>query len=174
MGARVAGLAVAGHEAYLDGLARRFAGLGFAVWRSYPLTPYVLDLLAAGRRAELSKFGQMARVVSVAHLDPVNPATVSAYSAWVAKYALEGGFATLPRGFGGSVLCVPAVVADGVDEGTKAWIQQAPAPRHFAAFEFPAIVSLSEGRVYHCTRTPLWGAAYYGGFRRFAQEMLQP
>jgi len=85
---------------------------------------------------------------------------------------MEGGFEPLPRGLGGAVLCVPAVLADRFDEPLKEWISQYHAPKHGAAFEFPVPISLSEGRVYSCTRTPLWGAAYYGGFRRFVEVIL--
>ncbi len=159
---------------YLDMLSQRLAGYGFSVWRSVPMGPQTLDLLAAGRRVELSKFGEMARVITVARVDPASPDSVAAYSATVAKHALEGGFASLPRGLGGSVLCVPAVVADAFDETTKGWVTTHLAPKHFAAFEFPALVSLAEGRVLYCRKTPIWGAAYYRGFRKFVDEALRP
>jgi hypothetical protein len=160
-------------DAFLDELAARLHAYGFTVHRDAPLDGFAIRILAWARRLELSKFGRMARVIAVTVMDPATPGSVERFSALATDFALHGGFATMPRGLGGAVLSVPAVAAERVDPETTEWIARFRAKKHWAAFEYPVLISLADRRLYHNRTTPFWGAAYYRGFRRFVEEVLR-
>jgi hypothetical protein len=87
---------------------------------------------------------------------------VKDFSARATKFSLDNRDSLLPRGFGGSLLSIPTIVSEGFGEEIKNW----------AAFEFPVLVSTLERQIYYYKKTPVWGAAYYRGFRKFVEEVL--
>jgi hypothetical protein len=156
----------------LDDLAGRLTSAGFSVRRDFDISPYRLDLLAGRSRFELSKFGKLTRFVAVSRGNSVDIARVQDFSARVNKYALDNPGTVLPRGFGGAVFVIPILVSEDFDETVKKWIANTSPPKHWAAIEFPVLVSTDQGRVYYCRKTPIWGAAYYRGFRKFVKSMI--
>jgi hypothetical protein len=46
--------------------------------------------------------------------------------------------------------------------------------KHWASIVFPVLVDLSLGNLHYRRTTPIWGAAYVGGLRRTADELLAP
>jgi hypothetical protein len=170
---RVPGRPVASTSAtFLDDLAGRLTSAGFSVRRDFDISPYRLDLLAGRSRFELSKFGKLTRFVAVSRGNSVDIARVQDFSARVSKYALDNPGTVLPRGFGGAVFVIPILVSEDFDETVKKWIAKTSPPKHWAAIEFPVLVSTDQGRVYYCRKTPIWGAAYYRGFRKFVKSMI--
>ncbi len=170
---RVSGPPVASTSAtFLDDLAKRLTAAGFNVRRDFDISPYHLDLLAGRTKFELSKFGKMTRFVGASTADQVNATGVQDFSSRLTGYALGNPGTILPRGLGGSVLVVPVLVSEDFDETTKKWVCETLAAKHWAAFEFPALVSIGQSRVYYCKKTPVWGAAYYRGFRKFVESMI--
>ncbi|HCA43627.1 MAG TPA: hypothetical protein DEP28_10295 [Bacteroidetes bacterium] len=47
-------------------------------------------------------------------------------------------------------------------------------PKHFAAAEFPSILDLSTNNLYFLRDTPIWGFAYYDGYRKRSYEFFSP
>ncbi|MGD1054911.1 MAG: hypothetical protein ABR867_02375 [Nitrososphaerales archaeon] len=160
-------------DAFLDALSSRLAGSGFVVRREVELSPYQLDLIAAKSSFEISKFGKMTRFVLGTRAATPGASMVQDFSAKATKYALDNRGSLLPRGLGGSMLAFPVVVSEEVDESLGKWVEETFAPEHWAAFEFPVLVSTGRRRVYYCKRTPIWGAAYYRGFRKFAESYIR-
>jgi len=156
----------------LDNLSKRLASNGFEIQRDVDLQPYHLDLVAVRSKFELSKFGKMTRFMLVAKVSNVDASTVQDYSARTTKYALDNPRTGLPRGLGGGVLSIPVLVSEDFDDEVKRWITETLAPKHFAAFEFPVLISTRLRQVYYCKKTPVWGAAYYRGFRRFVEKQI--
>jgi len=136
------------------------------------LQPYHLDLVAVRSRFELSKFGKMTRFMLVAKVSGVDASMVQDYSARTTKYALDNPHTGLPRGLGRGVLSIPVLVSEDFDDEVKRWITETLAPKHWAAFEFPVLISTSLRQLYYCKKTPIWGAAYYRGFRRFVETQI--
>jgi hypothetical protein len=157
---------------FLDDLAKRLTSAGFSVRRDFDIPPYRLDLLAGRCKFELSKFGNLTRFVAVSRGNLVDIARVQDFSARVSKYALDNPGTVFPRGFGGGVFVFPVLVSEDFDETVKNWITETSPPKHWAASEFPVLVSTGQGRVYYCRKTPVWGAAYYRGLRRFVESMV--
>ncbi len=154
--------------AYWAALEARLTAGGYAPWPGF-------EAERAYRRSrfELAKFG-VAESVVIARRAPetIAPADLEAFSRQAFDWALANRRG-LPRGFGGSVVVHPVAVFARVPEAARAWVERYT-PKHWAAFEFPALVDLSAGAVYCPTATPVWGAAYYATLRRGAAELLRP
>lgn len=114
----------------------------------------------------------MTRFVVASKVDSADIHLIQDFSSRVTKYALDNPGTVLPKGLGSSVLVVPVLVAEDFDEAVKKWAEETLAPKHWAAFEFPVLVSTRQRQVYYCRKTPAWGAAYYRGFRRFVGGLI--
>ena len=137
------------------------------------LDPYLLDIVAIASAYEVSKFGKMSRFIIVSGMDNVTTSDlVRNFSYTATKFSLDNRDSLLPRGFGGSLLSIPTIVSESFSEEVKNWVGRNRPPRHWAAFEFPVLVSTLERQIYYYKKTPIWGAAYYGGFRKFVEEVL--
>lgn len=160
------------YDRFFEGLAQRLTADGFAVKRATRLDPYQLDVMAAKSAWEIGKFGQMTRFVLASGMEAVDAKTVQDFSSRSTKFALDNPGLLLPRGFGGSLLSVPVIVSDDFDEGLKKWISETLAEKHWPAFEFSVLISLKDRQIHYCKKTPIWGAAYYRGFRKFVEQQL--
>ena len=156
----------------LDNLSKRLASNGFEIQRDVDLRPYHLDLVAVRSRFELSKFGKMTRFMLVAKVSDVDASMVQDYSSRTTKYALDNPHTGLPRGLGRGVLSIPVLVSEDFDDEVKRLITETLAPKHWAAFEFPVLISTRLRQLYYCKKTPVWGAAYYRGFRHFVETQI--
>ena len=156
----------------LANLSKRLASNGFVIQRDVDLQPYHLNLVAVRSRFELSKFGKMTRFVLVAKVSNVDANMVQDYSARTTKYALDNPHTGLPGGLGRSVLSIPVLVSEDFDDEVKKSMTETLAPKHWAAFEFPVLISTHLRQLYYCKKTPVWGAAYYRGFRRFVETQI--
>jgi len=160
------------YRAFLSLLERKLSGKGFEIKQDILISPYKVDLLAAKTSLEASKFGKMTRAITVASLETVDIGTIQSFSMASTKYALDNRDSLLPRGFGGSLLSVPVIVADDFNIDIKLRMEKTLAEKHWAAFEFPVLISLKDRKIYYCKKTPIWGAAYYRGFRKFVEDNL--
>jgi hypothetical protein len=52
------------------------------------------------------------------------------------------------------------------------FIRDTAPQKHWAAAEIPVAFDSATGQVCYFERTPVWGAAYYAGFRREIQRYL--
>jgi len=157
---------------FFDQLAQRLGGEGFSVTRNVATSDYSFDVIAVRSAFELSKFGKMTRFIIAAAVNPVDAKTVQDYSSKSTKYALDNRDSLLPLGFGGSLLSVPVIVSDDFTDELKKWITETVAEKHWSAFEFPVLISPKAHQIYCCKKTPVWGAAYYKGFRKFVEKEL--
>jgi hypothetical protein len=76
-------------------------------------------------------------------------------------------------GFGAMLVVYPLIVTENISQEIYKKIRQY-CPKHFAATEFPVVIDLATGFVYYYEQTPLWGSAYYAGFRKQAYEFFSP
>ena len=160
------------YQAFLRLLERKLAGKGFEIKRDILISPYQVDLIALKTSLEVSKFGKMTRTITVTSLENVDIGTIQSFSMASTKYALDNRGSLLPRGLGGGLLSIPVIVSDDFDIDIKLWMEKTLAEKHWAAFEFPVLISLKDRKIYYCKKTPIWGAAYYRGFRKFVEENL--
>ena len=161
-----------GYNAFLEKLEQRLRSNGFETKRNISLPPYQLDLLAVKSSWEWSKFGKIARFILVTSMDEVNTETLKDFSSVSTKYALDNRDSLLPRGFGGSLFSFPVIVSEDFEEELKKWMEKSKAKKHWAAAEFPVLISLKDKKIHYSKKTPIWGAAYYRGLRKFVESQL--
>ena len=160
------------YQAFLTSLERKLTSKGFEIKRDILISPYQVDWIALKTSLEVSKFGKMTRTITVTSIENVDVETIQNFSILSTIYALDNRGSLLPRGLGGSLLSVPVIVSDDFDMGIKQWMEITVAKKHWAAFEFPVLISLKDRKIYYCKKTPIWGSAYYRGFRKFVEETL--
>ena len=157
---------------YFDLLAKRLLSKGFQIERAVGVNPYHVEVLASKTKLEANKFGKMNYFILASPLETPDTNTVLNYSARSMKYALDNPDSVLPRGFGRGVLVVPTIVSLDLDDMVKNWISSTFMKKHWAALEFPVLISLKDKRPYYCTKTPFWGGLYYDEVREFVEEHL--
>ena len=90
------------------------------------------------------------------------------------RYALLSKAVPLPCGLFEGVFCFPVAIVAVLDPAIADLVRDKQPPKHWAAFETPAIYESGTGKLYYFARTPFWGAAYYAGFRRQPRRILEP
>jgi len=160
------------YQTFLRLLERKLAGKGFEIKHDILISPYQVNLIAMKTSFEFSKFSKMSRTITVTSLENVDIGTIQSFSMASTKYALDNRDSLLPRGFGGGLLSVPVIVSDDFTIDSILWMEKTLAKKHWAAFEFPVLISFKDKKIYYCKKTPIWGAVYYRGFRKFIEENL--
>jgi len=160
------------YQTFLTTLEQKLTNKGFEIKRNIQILSYQVDWIALKTSLEISKFGQMTRTITVTSMENVDTEAIQNFSMHSTKYALDNRGSLLPRGLGGSLLSVPVIISDDFDMEIKQWMEKTLAEKHWAAFEFPVLISLKDKKIYYCKKTPIWGAAYYRGFRKFVEENL--
>jgi hypothetical protein len=160
------------YQKFLNLLEIKLSGKGFDIKKNLIITPYEVDLIALKTSFEASKFSKMTRVFIVVYIENINIGIIQSFSMASTKYALDNRGSLLPRGFGGGLLSIPVIVSDDFNIDIKLWMEKTLAEKHWAAFEFPVLISLKDKKIYYCKKTPVWGAAYYRGFRKFVEDNL--
>ena len=160
------------YQMFLSLLERKLSGKGFDIKKNITITSYKVDLIALKTSFEASKFSKMTRAFIVAFIENIDIGTIQSFSMASTKYALDNRGSLLPRGFGGGLLSIPVIVSDDSNIDIKLWMEKTIAEKHWAAFEFPVLISLKDKKIYYCKKTPIWGAAYYRGFRKFVEDNL--
>lgn len=119
------------------------------------------------RRVQVSKFGFWETFVFL-----FGEGSGPEKSAEALRTALKHKVA-VPRGFGSGVLVYPVFVVQQAGPELVA-LTEKPAPKHWAAFEFPVVAELATGRLLRLEKTAVWGAAYFKRMRQEADELFTP
>jgi hypothetical protein len=104
--------------------------------------------------------------------DNINADWAKTYSSNLFEYASRIP-TNMPVGFGAMLIVFPVLIVDNISNELYEWTKNY-CPKHFAANEFPVILSLATMDLYYYSTTPLWGALFYNGFRTQAQECFSP
>ena len=160
------------YHAFLTRFEQQLTSKEYSLKRNISILPYQIDLIASKSSFEASKFGKMTRTISFTSMENVNTETIQEFSKYATKYALDNRDSLLPRGLGGSLLSIPVIISRDFDIELRQWMEKNLVKKHWAAFEFPVLISLKDQEIYYCKKTPIWGAAYYSGFRKFVETNL--
>jgi hypothetical protein len=88
------------------------------------------------------------------------------------QFANKNKSAPLPNGLFMSVFCYAVAITEGLDPALAQSIRDTSPTKHWAAFEIPIVYDLTTNDLCYFQKTPIWGAAYYAGFRREIQANL--
>jgi hypothetical protein len=133
-------------------------------------TPFTM--VARRSRFELTKFGFSETFFLFAEFDALNPDRMRRFSADAFRTAKQLRKIGLPCGLFESVWSYAVAMCPTVDEATRQAVQNEAPPKHWAAAEIPVIYDSTQGKLYYFEKTPLWGAAYYRGFRKEIGKFL--
>lgn len=156
---------------YLNDVQMRLAAEGFAAWPDSPIADGSVRVFHR-RKAQLTKFAMVDTVVAVTANDGATAQDFVSYSSDVFGAALSKKH-WLPRGLGAMIVAHAVVVTTKANPGVVAEAQSY-APKHWAATEFPALVELESNDLHYFGGTPMWGAAYFRGFRETAERLFGP
>lgn len=130
------------------------------------------DLVFHKSENQLSKFGKVDSYIFIKHFSAVDANTLVQYSTKMYGHASKHR-AGMPLGFGAMLVVFPLIITDKIsNEAYNAVMQYCP--KHFAAAEFPSIFDLSTEYLYYYDKTPVWGMAYYDGYRRDTYKYFSP
>lgn len=124
------------------------------------------------RTLSLTKVGYVDYFAVVCRFDSLTKEKARAFSKACFRYGLDNK-SLFPRGLGGTLVVFPVIVAEDAPETARRWVSSY-APKHWGAFELPAIVDLVTTRTTYNTSKPLWGRAYYSSFQDLVEECLVP
>ncbi|HJQ68083.1 MAG TPA: hypothetical protein VKA70_03890 [Blastocatellia bacterium] len=159
-------------RAYAQSVLQRLYGQGFRCAENVPYGGQVFSAVGHKGGFELSKFGMFERFFVLQYLSSIDPMSLGRFSAHCYNYATSAKESPLPLGFFASLVCYSVAIVDTVDQATAISITNETPPKHLGSFEFPVIYELGTRRLYYLDRTPLWGAAYFNGFKNEAHMML--
>jgi hypothetical protein len=157
---------------FLKKAQQRFAENQYTWKADFP--PFNFPVIGVARRSkfELTKFG-FADYCFVFGLAPeLNADSLRAFSAKSFELSLKLKTNPLPRGLFASVWCYPVLITENVSESMIQTISNEPPTKHWSAAEIPVIFDSAKNQLHYFQKTPLWGAAYYAGFRSMIQKFL--
>jgi hypothetical protein len=158
---------------WLNAVRSRLAAASFVLLDEVEFEGRKFPLVARRSRFELTKFGFSESFFIFAEFDRLTTGALQAFSADAYRCAMHQRVIRLPCGLFESVWCYAVAIADAVGEQTLASVRSDTPPKHWASAEIPAVYDVAQRKLFYFERTPLWGAAYYAGFRKQLQRLLE-
>lgn len=129
-------------------------------------------VVAHRSRFELTKFGNVETYFTFVDFDYLDANSVRRFSMDAFNYAVQTKTSPLPCGFFEGVWSFAVAIAKQTDELTAQVIKIEEPPSHWSAGELRVAYDVPRHQLHYYEKTPLWGAAYYAGFRRQIQKYL--
>lgn len=150
---------------WLENAVNGLSSDGFLISRQVSLEGQ--DVVVAHRsRFELSKFGNCETFFVFGDLPTCDVESVHRFSSLAFKHAKKSKRFPLPCGLCEAVYCFSVCVVESLDESTANFVRNTAPTMHWAAAEIPVVYDRSEGKLCFFEKTPVWGCAYYKGFRK--------
>jgi hypothetical protein len=160
-------------NAWLQQAANRLAASAFVALPAAIYQPQGYKYAVRRTRFEITKFGMAETFFTFAEIPNLTAETLYRYSNAAYRFAISNKAVPLPCGLFESVFCFPVAVTAHLHPQLADYIRQTEPVKHWSAAEIPVIFDLSNGGLYCFERTPIWGGAYYAGFRREIQQFLR-
>ena len=157
---------------WLSFARKRLEAAGFVILGDLPDLGRTFSLVARQTRFELTKFGFSESFFIFGEFDRLTTAGVRAFSADAYLCAKKHKTIPLPCGLFESVWCYAVAVAKTVDEPTLDSIRSETPPMHWASAEIPVVYDQALSKLFYLEKTPIWGSAYYAGFRNQIDKLL--
>lgn len=158
---------------WLQQVSERLASNGYRPLAPALYQPGGYKYVAHRSRFEISKFGMAERFFTFAEIPNLDGSVLQTYSNTSFKFANANKSAPLPNGLFMSVFCFAVVITENLHPQLAQSIRDNAPIKHWAAFEMPVVYDLSNGDLCYFEKTPVWGAAYYAGFRREVESNLR-
>jgi hypothetical protein len=156
-------------EAYFAKAKSRLDAAGYE-W----LTAPGFRAVATRKSFQATKFGMWETFFVFRDYPHVDLDTLGAFMRDAVAYTFGNRRVGLPRGLGAGMTTYGVSLGSTVDAATAQSVRNEAPPKHWAATEVPVVYEASTNRLHYFERTPMWGAAYYRGFRKQINELLAP
>jgi len=163
---------VGGNSPFLAQAKQRLSSAGYVLANNEAYENRLLVLTARHSGFELTKFGFSEKFFVFQEFNHLDQHDLREFSAAAFEYARQHMKIFLPRGLGNSLWSYAVAITKFADPAMLASVQNDAPTKHMAAAEIPVVFDMSQNRLFYFEKTPLWGAAYYAGFRKTIQRML--
>jgi len=157
---------------WLQNAMQRLSSHGFKIAQDISDEGQAFKLVAHRSRFELTKCGNSETFFVFAEFDTLSRESLRQFSAKSFRYAKASRNVPLPCGLFEFVSCFAVALVDVLDQATAESVRNEAPIKHWAASEIPVVYERSQKKLCYFEKTPLWGAAYYAGFRNQIQEFL--
>jgi hypothetical protein len=157
---------------WLTATRGRLASAGYVLHDDESFEGRTFQLVGRRTGFEVTKFGFSESFFVFGQFDRLTNEGLRQFSADAFRFAKERRLIPLPCGLFESVWCYAVAISKAVDEQTLTSVRFKTPTRHWAAGEIPIVYDETAGRLYYFEKTPIWGAAYYRGFRKKIRQLL--
>ncbi len=133
-----------------------------------------VPLLASCRQTNFSftKFGFAETFFIFREIYENSAEAVRIFSSQAFAYAQKNRKIHLPCGFFESVWVFPVAIMQNPSPEVISSVEENAPRKHWAAGEMPVIMNARSGALSYYRKTPIWGYAYYAGFRKQIEKYL--
>jgi hypothetical protein len=160
-------------DSWLQYVSSKLSANGFSPLPPEIYRPQGYKYAVQRSQFEISKFGMADRFFTFAEIPNLTPAVMSQFSAISFKFANKNKKVSLPNGIFSFTLCFAVAITENLSKETAEFIANTTPPPHWASNEMRVAIDLTNGNLAYFINTPLWGAAYYAGFRRMIEANLR-
>jgi hypothetical protein len=162
---------------FVNRLSTRLANDGFLIQRAIEYAMYKLDLVAT--KVELSALkGNRVHVIVATATEVPTTEGIESFSESAFQY-VRGNLSNLIQpALQGPVkgklmlYVVPVTVSNDFSEDIRNWISKSIPAKHFTPFNYPILISSSNGQIFRCKKTPFLGAFPWKGLMKFVEQQL--
>jgi hypothetical protein len=159
-------------NAWLHGAAGRLQSDGFVPVNAGADQRDGFAYVARRTRFQITKFGMDETFFVFAETPGLTSRIMAEFSSAAFRFALRSKVVPLPCGLFESVWCFAVAVTSHLNPQLSESIRTTTPPKHWAAAEIPVVFDTTTGQLSYFEKTPMWGAAYYAGFRRQIKNYL--
>lgn len=159
-------------DTWLQNAIQRLSSHGFKITRDVSHEGQAFGAVAHRSRFELTKIGNSETFFVFAELDALSRESVRQFSAKAFRYAKISKSMSLPCGLFESVYCFTVAIVDELEAATAESVRNEAPAKHWAAAEIPVVYVRSQKKLCFFEKTPMWGSAYYAGFRKQVKKFL--
>jgi hypothetical protein len=159
-------------EAWMHHVAGRLLSESFVALPQASYQPAGFKFAVRRTRFEIAKFGMAETFFVFADLPALTPQSMAGFSYAAFQFAMRSKSVPLPCGLFESVWCFAVALTTNLHPQVAESIRTTTPPKHWSAGEIPVAFDAASGYLCYFEKTPMWGAAYYAGFRRQIQRYL--
>lgn len=158
---------------WLETVSQRLASRGFKVSKDVAYQGQPIQRVGHRSGFQLTKFGNSETFFVFSGFGQLNRDAMRQYCDRAFDFAIASKKVPLPCGLFESVYCFAVAIVDALDEATANAVRTETPTMRFAAAQIPVVYESRHNRLCFFEKTPLWGSAYYAGFRKQIRHALE-
>jgi hypothetical protein len=152
---------------------------GFSLQTAIKFATYNLDLIAT--KVELSALkGNRVHVIVATAMEHPTTDEITSFSESAYQYVKGNLPGLVQPAVQGPVrgklnqYVVPVTVSNDFSDDIRQWISKNIPAKHIVPFNYPILMSSSNGQIFRCKKTPFLGALPWKGLMKFVEQQLSP